>query len=92
LAYGYLSGKYNSGSNFSKNDVRHWLDKKSFLKDVRLAEKLKERLGNNVDMAGWSIAWCLKNKYVASVLVGCKTVKQINSIINALEIYKKNDY
>jgi myo-inositol catabolism protein IolS len=92
LAYGYLSGKYNSVSNFPKNDVRYWLDKKIFLKDIWLAEKLKEKLGNNVDMAGWSIAWCLKNKHVASVLVGCKTVQQINSIINAIEIYKKNDY
>jgi len=62
--------------------------KKLGITDLNVSiEKLKENLGNNIDMAKWSIAWCLKNKHINSMLVGCKTVEQISSIIGALEIY-----
>ena len=85
LAYGYLSGKYDDRSQFPENDVRHWLKRDNFSKEMNLIEELRKRLGHSVDMAKWSVEWCLKNKNVDSVLVGCKTVEQVENIIK--EIY-----
>lgn len=87
LAYGYLSGRYDAHSQFPKNDVRHWLKRDLFLKEMKSIKKLRENLGNNTNMAKWSIAWCLKNKNVNPVLIGCKTVEQIKDITDALGIY-----
>lgn len=91
LAYGYLSGKYNAHSQFPENDVRHWLKRDRFSKEMGSIQKLRENLRNNTDMAKWSITWCLKNENVNSVLVGCKTIEQIKDITDALGIYAKTN-
>lgn len=80
LAYGYLSGKYDDRSQFPENDVRHWLKRDNFSKEMNSIEELRKRLGHSVDMAKWSVEWCLKNKNIGSVLVGCKTVEQVKNI------------
>jgi len=91
LACGYLSGKYDSCSQFPKNDVRYWLNRDSFLEEMNLVRKLQENLGNNTNMAGWSVAWCLKNKNIGSVIVGCKNIAQLKDITDAIKIYAKTN-
>lgn len=91
LAYGYLSGKYDIYSQFSKNDVRYWLRKERLSREMNLIQKLKGDLGNNTNMAACSVMWCLKNENIDSVIVGCKSTEQIKEIISALEIYAPNN-
>jgi len=78
LASGLLSGKYKPGATFPPGDVRNkWKDPNldAKLKEVEQIEKNEVPAG--VDMAGWALAWCLKNPAVTAVIPGCKNVKQV---------------
>lgn len=88
LAYGYLSGKYDVYHQFPKNDVRHWHNKNSFFKEINLVRELRHDLGNDIDMTNWSLTWCLKNKCVDSILVGCKSIEQMKSNSEIIENYE----
>jgi aryl-alcohol dehydrogenase-like predicted oxidoreductase len=88
LAYGYLSGKYDIYSQFPENDVRYWLPKDLLIKDIKAIKKLRDKMGYNINMAKWSIGWCLKNKDVDSVIVGCKTIEQIKDLIDIIKNYE----
>jgi aryl-alcohol dehydrogenase-like predicted oxidoreductase len=87
LACGYLSGKYNNNSVFPKDDVRHWQDRDVFLDIIKTVNELKNEFRENIDMAQWSIGWCLRSQNVDSVIVGCKTIDQIRNSVKAVEIY-----
>lgn len=90
LASGVLSGKYNSGF---QNDTRlgipgmEWLKDRSLVevnldKSRRLAGLAKE-LG--LSQAVMSIAWCLKNENVSTVILGASKVEQLKENFKALE-------
>ncbi|MGN7986313.1 aldo/keto reductase [Pedobacter sp. 22226] len=91
LASGLLSGKY------TKRDVKDtrladaklgWL-KDNVLQADRLkkVEKLQEVADQlNVSLAKFSLAWCLKNPNVSSVILGASKGTQLKENLTALEV------
>jgi aryl-alcohol dehydrogenase-like predicted oxidoreductase len=91
LASGLLSGKYTA-----KNTANTRLELKGmeWLKDAVLnEEKLKkaeelQKLADqlNVPLAKLSLAWCLKNPNVSSVILGASKTAQLKENLTALEV------
>ncbi|KQC02146.1 aldo/keto reductase [Pedobacter sp. Hv1] len=91
LASGLLSGKYTSGD--TKN-TRLELQGMDWLKDRVLAEekmkkvvelqKLADRM--NLPLAKLSIAWCLKNPNVSTVILGASKTAQLKENLTVLEV------
>lgn len=89
LASGLLSGKYTSGD--TKN-TRLELQGMDWLKDKVLAvdrmskvaelQKLADQL--NLPLAKLSIAWCLKNPNVSTVILGASKVAQLKENLTVL--------
>ena len=93
LASGILTGKYNEGipkgSRMTLPDYKFLRDSleskkgaeniKKVIKLSKIAEKL------DISMAQLSIAWCLKNKNVSTVILGATTTKQLDENIKAAE-------
>jgi voltage-dependent potassium channel beta subunit len=90
LASGLLTGKYNQGipegsrGAISKYD---WLEKQLTDKDsiarVVALEPLAKELG--ATLAQFSLAWCLQNPYVSSVITGATRVEQVHENMKALD-------
>ena len=94
LALGLLSGKYNSGipedSRAGKMNIG-WLtesvtDKEAITK-VQALEPITKEL--DCTMAQLSLAWCLKNPFVSSVITGASRVSQVQENMKAIEIVSK---
>jgi len=91
LASGLLSGKYNDGipegSRFGLSGF-DWLRdrwmKDDFLKRVRDLASLAQSLG--MTMAQLSIAWCLKNKNVTTVILGATSRQQLTENLASSEL------
>jgi voltage-dependent potassium channel beta subunit len=91
LASGLLSGKYTSGNT---KDTRLELKGMEWLKDAVLnEEKLKkaEKLQGladelNVPLAKLSLAWCLKNPNVSTVILGASKTAQLKENLTTLEV------
>ena len=91
LASGLLSGKYTKGD---VKDTRLDLKGMEWLKDRTLADdrmkkamelqKLADKL--NVPMAKLSIAWCLKNPNVSTVILGASKAVQLKENLTSLEV------
>lgn len=91
LASGLLSGKYNDGipadSRATLPDYK-WLEK-NVTDPARLAKvrKLAPIAGDlGVTLAQMSLAWCLKNPNVSSVITGASRVEQIHENLKALDV------
>ena len=56
-----------------------------FIPKLNLIKKISEDL--NVSMAQLSIAWCLKNKNVSSVILGASKKGQLKENLASLEVY-----
>jgi voltage-dependent potassium channel beta subunit len=90
LASGLLSGKYNEGipkgSRFSLEGF-DWLKDRWFtdekLKKVKKLGDLATKIGTTT--AGLSIAWCLKNPNVSTVILGASKKQQLAENLKALE-------
>lgn len=90
LAFGTLSGKYTvdfpEGSRFTMEPTkRSMFGGETFTKNVEKAEKLKviaEKLG--CSLAQMSLAWCITNQNVATVLVGASKTAQLEENLKAL--------
>ncbi|SDI48267.1 aldo/keto reductase [Alteribacillus bidgolensis] len=92
LASGYLSGKYKPGAVFSENDVRHRHDQEETRRKLEVVSELqKNEVPEDVPMAQWALAWCLKHSAVTSVIPGCKNAKQVESNAKAAELVMVND-
>jgi len=92
LASGVLSGKYmNRMPNKHRFKVKgyEWLKdellQEEFLPKLNLIKKIADELG--VTMAQLSIAWCLKNQNVSSVILGASKKNQLKENLAALEVY-----
>ena len=96
LASGVLSGKYMKrmppkhrfkvkGYEWLKEDLLN----KDFLPKLRLLEKISSEL--KVSMAQLSIAWCLKNPNVSSVILGASKKSQLKENLGALQVYDMLD-
>ena len=94
LASGLLSGKYNKGvpegSRFALAGF-DWLKdrwmKEDFLKKARALNKLAEEAG--ISLPQLSIAWCLKNPNVTSVILGATNKNQLHENLKSLDAVPK---
>ncbi|MFU8779748.1 MAG: potassium channel beta subunit family protein [Kiritimatiellia bacterium] len=93
LASGVLTGKYRDGI---PADSRLALPGYEWLKEALNGEKGKQRLaavdslaqvadGLGVSLAALSLAWCLKNPNVSTVIMGATKVSQIAQNLKALD-------
>ena len=99
LASGILTGKYNEGipkgSRMTLPDykfLRDGLESKKGAENIKKVIKLSkiaEKL--DISMAQLSIAWCLKNKNVSTVILGATTIKQLDENIKAAEYVRLLD-
>ena len=92
LASGVLSGKY-----MKRMPIKHrfkikgyeWLKdelfKEEFFSKLNIIKETADQL--KVTMAQLSIAWCLKNKNVSTVILGASKKSQLKENLAALEIY-----
>ncbi len=94
LASGLLSGKYmNRMPNKHRFKIKgyEWFKEELFTEDfvpkLNIANKLSKELG--VSMAQLSIAWCLKNPNVSSVILGASKKSQLKENLASLEVYEK---
>ena len=90
LASGLLTGKYNDGiPKGSRGDVSKydWLEELLTNPDriakVRALEPLAEAIG--ATLAQFSIAWCLQNPRVSSVITGATRLEQVEENLKALD-------
>jgi Predicted oxidoreductases (related to aryl-alcohol dehydrogenases) len=97
LASGLLSGKYNEGipegSRFGLTGF-DWLKdrwmKDDLLNKVRKLGELSKELG--ISQAELSIAWCIKNPYVTTAILGATRKEQLLQNLKALDaVAKLND-
>jgi len=87
LAKGFLSGAYKPGTSFVPGDVRSQYSATFNDEQLRQVEEIKEReVPPGQNMAQWALAWCLKNPAVSSVIVGCKSIEQLESNAAASEL------
>ncbi len=90
LASGLLTGKYNDGiPKGSRGDVSKydWLEElltdPGRIASVRALEPLAREMG--ASLAQFSLAWCLQNPYVSSVITGATRLEQVEENMKALE-------
>ncbi|HRQ20945.1 MAG TPA: aldo/keto reductase, partial [Ferruginibacter sp.] len=90
LASGLLSGKYNEGipkgSRFALAGF-DWLKERWMtddnLKKVKKLADLAKKLG--ISTAVMSIAWCLKNQHVSTVILGATKKTQLQENLKAID-------
>ena len=90
LASGLLTGKYNDGV---PDDSRGALAGFDWLQDqltdaqrlnrVSALKPLAEQMG--ASLAQFSLAWCLQNPHVSTVMTGASRVEQVNENMKAIE-------
>ncbi|MGI4022437.1 MAG: potassium channel beta subunit family protein [Janthinobacterium lividum] len=91
LSSGLLSGKYN---NADPKDTRLTMESLGWLKDRTLAEDRIKKVQElktvadelNTSMAKLSLAWCLKNPNVSTVILGASKTEQLKENLTALEV------
>lgn len=90
LASGLLSGKYNNGIPAGSRGaleefgwLREQLTDAKRLAMVSQLVPLAEEMG--ASLAQFSLAWCLKNSHVSTVITGASSVKQIEENMKAAE-------
>lgn len=94
LASGLLTGKYNTGL---PNDTRvnmeglQWLKDGLFVPDkINKAKQLAELAKNvGISVTHLSLAWCLKNPFVSSVILGASNVEQLKENLKCLDAVSK---
>lgn len=89
LASGYLSGKYRPGdeAKFTANDVRSRHDPEKTAELLRQAEEIRRtEVPEDVPMATWALAWCLRDPVVTCVIPGCKSPEQAASNAAAADL------
>ena len=78
LAKGFLSGVYQPGTTFVSEDIRSHYNRSFNDEQLKLVDRIKKQeVPPGQNMAQWALAWCLKNMAVSGVLVGCKSVAQL---------------
>ena len=93
LASGILTGKYNSsipkGSRMSLPEYKFLRDKLESkegaerIDKVKRLEKIADKLG--ISVAQLSLAWCLKNENVSTVILGATNTKQLDENLKAID-------
>ena len=90
LASGLLTGKYSEGIPDDSRGARKELDwLQEDLKDserlakVSALKPLAEQMG--ASLAQFSLAWCLQNPYVSTVMTGASRVEQVHENMKAID-------
>ncbi len=90
LASGLLTGKYNSGVPDDSRGalegygwLRNELTDEKRLAKVAALKPLAEQIG--ASLAQFSLAWCLQNPSVSSVITGASRVEQVQENMQALQ-------
>lgn len=99
LSSGILTGKYKNGvPENSRLSLEHLAWLKDHFFNSEGAEKLKKveelrSIANELEttLAKLSIAWCLKNPRVSSVILGASNMKQLDENLDALSVVSKID-
>jgi voltage-dependent potassium channel beta subunit len=97
LASGLLTGKYNHGI---PDDSRLALPGYEWLRDLWTSEEGKKKLDEirqlstlanelNISLTHLSIAWCLKNPNVSTVIIGASRLSQLEDNLSAMNALKK---
>ncbi|MEN6409860.1 MAG: aldo/keto reductase [Anaerolineaceae bacterium] len=91
LASGLLTGKYNNGIPQGSRAALpgyEWLQKESITPEriakVKALQPIADELG--CSMAQLSLAWCLKNPHVSTVITGASRLEQFQHNLGALEV------
>ena len=94
LASGLLTGKYNKGiPEGSRGALKGYdwlhdmLTDKEKLEMVKALEPIANELGCTLSQL--SLAWCLKNPYVSTVITGASRVEQVHENMKAAEVAPK---
>jgi len=94
LASGLLTGKYNAGIPSGSRGALQGLD--WLQKDLTDADRLAKvaALGPvakqmGATLAQFSLAWCLQNPYVSTVMTGASRVEQVHENMKAIEFADK---
>lgn len=86
LAKGLLSGKYQPGYRFAKDDVRSRMSPAYMDEVLADVSQLKEYCGNiGGDLLSLALFYPLQNTGCSTVTVGMKTPGQVNEIVDAVE-------
>lgn len=72
LAKGYLSSRFKPAKNFDEHRL------------AQVKEIQKSEVPAGIDLAEWSISWCIKNTAVATVVPGCTSPEQLDSSVKAI--------
>ncbi|MEO8960915.1 MAG: aldo/keto reductase [Ginsengibacter sp.] len=94
LASGLLTGKYNNGiprgSRLALNEMS-WLKDSLVVDDkIKKVKKLSELASKiGVTTAALSIAWCIKNLNVTSVILGATKKQQLLENLKAVDVVEK---
>lgn len=90
LASGLLTGKYNDGIPADSRltlEGYEWLRDKAYIAEklarIRELQKLAGELG--VSLAALSVAWCIRNPYVTTAILGATKESQLQENLKALE-------
>ena len=80
-------------NQFPNKDIRSTHDKdqtKSQLEKVKQIRK--NEVPSGVNLAQWSLSWCLKHESISCVIPGCKNLEQLEINANAvnINIFPKN--
>ncbi len=94
LASGILTGKYINGipenSRLSLKEyswLKERIEKDNFRKKMEKVSKLKNVAEEiNVTLSQLSLAWCLKNPNVSTVITGASKVNQLKENVKAIDI------
>jgi voltage-dependent potassium channel beta subunit len=93
LASGLLSGKYNKGIPADSRLAREaWLCKPDLDKRITCVKKLvpiAEQIG--CTMPQLALAWCLKNPFVSTVIIGASCFEQLQENLDASQVKAKID-
>uniref|UniRef100_H3GA92 NADP-dependent oxidoreductase domain-containing protein n=1 Tax=Phytophthora ramorum TaxID=164328 RepID=H3GA92_PHYRM len=92
LAFGALTGKYSAGTPEGSRMADPILKAFSpdFAERVKKADKLKpvaDKLG--ISLAELALAWCVSNENVSTVMIGAKTLAQLEQNLKALAAVEK---
>jgi len=94
LASGMLTGKYQDGIPEGSRGalegydwLREELTKPDRLAKVAALEPLAKGMG--ASLAQFSLAWCLQNSHVSSVITGASRIEQLQENLKALEFVDK---
>ena len=99
LMQGILAGRYDNGipsdSRFADSSIVTLKDKSTnfeFLSWLAISRKLRllaEKM--EITQAQLAIAWCLRNRYINSVILGCSKRGQLDDCLTAVDVISRLD-